>query len=42
MGSVVIASWSISLLRTAGRVLLDTVPNPELPRHIRNRIEIEW
>jgi cation diffusion facilitator family transporter len=41
VGSVVIASWSISLLRTAGRVLLDTVPNPELPRHIRNRIEID-
>jgi cation diffusion facilitator family transporter len=41
VGSVVIASWSISLLRTAGRVLLDTVPNPELPGHIRSRIEIE-
>ncbi len=40
VGAVVIASWSVSLLRTAGSVLLDTVPNPELPEHIRSRIEI--
>ncbi len=41
IGAVVIASWSISLLRTAGRVLLDIVPNAELPQRIRGRIEID-
>ena len=28
VGAVVIASWAVSLLRAAGRVLLDTVPDP--------------
>jgi cation diffusion facilitator family transporter len=41
VGAVVIASWSVSLLRTAGRVLLDTVPDPELPQRIRGLIEID-
>ena len=40
IGAVVIASWTLSLLRTAGRVLLDTVPDPELPQRIRDLIEI--
>ncbi len=41
IGALVIASWSISLLRAAGRVLLDTVPDPELPQRIRGRIEVD-
>jgi cation diffusion facilitator family transporter len=40
VGSAVIASWSFSLLRAAGRVLLDAVPDPGLIRRIRSRIEI--
>jgi len=39
VGSAVIASWSLGLLRAAGRVLLDTVPDPGLARQIRERIE---
>ncbi len=39
MVMVVILSWALSLIRTAGRVLLDTVPDPELARRIRERIE---
>ena len=30
IGAIVIASWALSLIRAAGRVLLDTVPDPEL------------
>jgi cation diffusion facilitator family transporter len=40
VGSIVIASWAFSLLRAAGRVLLDTVPDPGLTRRIRSRMEI--
>jgi len=39
VGAVVIASWSFGLLRAAGRVLLDTVPDPALERHIRALME---
>ena len=39
VGMVVIASWALSLIRTAGRVLLDTVPDPALAQRIRERIE---
>jgi cation diffusion facilitator family transporter len=41
VGSVVIASWSFSLLRAAGGVLLDAVPDPGLIRRIRSRMEID-
>jgi cation diffusion facilitator family transporter len=41
IGAVVIASWSLSLLRAAGRVLLDTVPDPDLARHIRSLMELD-
>jgi len=41
IGAVVIASWSLSLLRTAGCVLLDTVPNPDLAQRIRKRMELD-
>jgi cation diffusion facilitator family transporter len=40
IGMIVILSWVLSLIRTAGGVLLDTVPDPELARRIRERIEI--
>jgi cation diffusion facilitator family transporter len=39
VGTIVILSWSVSLVRTAGGVLLDTVPDPALAQHIRERIE---
>jgi len=41
VGTVVILSWAVSLVRTAGAVLLDTVPDPALAQHIRERIEID-
>jgi len=39
VGAIVIASWAVSLMRAAGRVLLDTVPDPSLAERIRARIE---
>jgi cation diffusion facilitator family transporter len=39
VGMMVILSWAFSLVRTAGGVLLDTVPDPQLERRIRERIE---
>jgi cation diffusion facilitator family transporter len=39
VGMVVIISWALSLIRTAGSVLLDTVPDPALAQRIRERIE---
>jgi cation diffusion facilitator family transporter len=39
IGAAVIASWSFGLLRAAGRVLLDTVPDPGLERRIRALME---
>jgi cation diffusion facilitator family transporter len=41
VGMIVILSWGLSLIRTAGRVLLDTVPDPELAQRIRDRIETD-
>jgi len=41
VGAAVIASWALSLIRTAGRVLLDTVPDRELEQHIRTRMELD-
>jgi cation diffusion facilitator family transporter len=41
VGSVVIASWSIGLLRAAGRVLLDAVPDARLESHIRGLMELD-
>jgi len=40
IGAVVIASWAFSLLRAAGRVLLDTVPDPQLEERIRGLMEL--
>ena len=40
VGTVVIASWALSLLRAAGCVLLDTVPDPEPGAAHPQRMEI--
>jgi cation diffusion facilitator family transporter len=39
VGAIVIARWSWGLLRGAGAVLLDMVPDTELPRQIRQALE---
>lgn len=39
IGMIVILSWAVSLIRTAGGVLLDTVPDQNLAQRIRERIE---
>ena len=39
VGAVVIASWSVGLIRSAGAVLLDTVPSQKLMRMARERLE---
>ena len=41
VGAVVIASWSYSLLRSAGAILLDATPAPELARRVRSLIEVD-
>jgi cation diffusion facilitator family transporter len=41
VGAIVIASWSIGLLRSAGAVLLDMVSDRALAQHVRERLEIE-
>jgi cation diffusion facilitator family transporter len=41
VGTLVIAGWALTLVRTAGRVLLDTVPDAGLLQEIRRRMEIE-
>lgn len=40
-GMIVILSWGVSLVRAAGGVLLDTVPDPAMAQHIRERIETD-
>lgn len=39
VGALVIASWSVGLIRSSGAVLLDTVPSQNLSRTIRRRLE---
>ena len=41
IGVGVILSWSIGLIRTAGTVLLDMVPDRHLAGTIRKRLEVE-
>jgi cation diffusion facilitator family transporter len=38
-GMIVILSWAVALIRSAGSILLDTVPDPALAQRIRERIE---
>lgn len=40
VGAVVIAAWSVSLVRSAGAVLLDTVPDQALGVSVRERLEV--
>jgi cation diffusion facilitator family transporter len=39
VGALVIAHWSLGLIRASGAVLLDAVPEARLPRQIRKRLE---
>ena len=41
VGALVIVRWSIGLLRSAGAVLLDTVPDRRIAREIAARLETE-
>src|SRR3977135_2609803 len=41
VATIVILSWSWSLIRTAGAVLLDAFPDPTLPAKITARLEKE-
>jgi cation diffusion facilitator family transporter len=41
IGATVILSWSASLVRTSGAVLLDIAPDPRLTRMLRDRLEIK-
>jgi Co/Zn/Cd efflux system component len=40
VGALVIASWSIGLVRSSAAVLLDTVPNQSLAQTVRERLEV--
>ena len=40
IGALVIASWSISLIRSSGTTLLDVVPDPSLSFRIKERLEV--
>jgi cation diffusion facilitator family transporter len=39
LGTIVMVTWGLSLIRSAGSVLLDAVPDPALAQIIRQRIE---
>jgi cation diffusion facilitator family transporter len=41
VGACVIASWSFGLIRDAGRVLLDVVPDTGIQGVIRERLEVD-
>ena len=41
VGTLIIARWSVGLLRSSGAVLLDMVPDPRLAEIIRQSLEIE-
>jgi cation diffusion facilitator family transporter len=40
IGAFVIASWSISLIRSSGATLLDIVPEADLASHIKEMLEV--
>jgi cation diffusion facilitator family transporter len=40
-GALVIAHWSVGLMRSAGAVLLDTVPHQGLVAAVRDRLEVD-
>src|SRR3954449_176071 len=41
VGTGVIVAWSVSLIRSAGAILLDTVPSQHTAKAIRDRLEVE-
>lgn len=41
VGSVVIGSWAIGLMRNTGAILIDAVPDPKLAHAIRERLETD-
>ena len=41
VGSILIARWSWGLMKGAGAVLLDTVPDPALPEQVKQAIETD-
>lgn len=41
IGAVVIANWSVGLLRDTGSILLDRTPDPRMAEKVRNVIESE-
>jgi cation diffusion facilitator family transporter len=41
VGAVVIAHWSIGLMRSAGAVLVDAVPDQKLAALVRRRLEVD-
>ena len=41
IGTLVILSWAFGLIRSAGSVLLDAIPDTHLAEHIRGRIEVD-
>jgi cation diffusion facilitator family transporter len=40
IGAIVIASWSVGLIRSSGITLLDMVPDPAFPSRIKERLEV--
>jgi cation diffusion facilitator family transporter len=40
-GAILIGRWSINLMRDAGAVLTDAVPDPKLARSIREKLEVD-
>jgi Co/Zn/Cd efflux system component len=41
VGALVIAHWSLGLMRSSGAVLLDAVPDADLSDRIRTRFEVD-
>jgi cation diffusion facilitator family transporter len=41
VGTGVILSWSVGLIRSSGAILVDSIPDPKLAELIRQRIEVD-
>jgi cation diffusion facilitator family transporter len=41
IGAIVIASWSVTLIRDTGKILLDMTPDAEMADHLRKTIEAD-
>jgi cation diffusion facilitator family transporter len=41
VGAIVIANWSVGLLRDTGGILLDRMPDPHMAEKVRHTIEAE-